>query len=97
MGRSFLATRLNRLGVAKLVEPTCSLGGLVVSKPFCACPGICGRVCCSAVGGFDLGRSFLATRLNRLGVAKLVEPACSLGGLVVSKPWWGCSGTWGWV
>ena len=32
--------------------------------------------------------------LLHLMSSKLLEPACSLCELVVSKPWWGCLGTW---
>ena len=38
--------------------------------------GVLGWVCCSGVGGFDSGRSFLAPRLNQRRGWKLVEPAC---------------------
>ena len=65
-----------------MVEPACSLCELVVSEP--------GGVVWFAFrswGGFDSGRSFLATRLNRLCHPRswLSRPA-SVSEWAVSKP-----------
>ena len=69
-GCSFLAARLNQLGERwKLVEPTCSLCELVVSKPRCGCLGTCGRVWLPDAGWFRHSRSLALTCwLNRLDV-----------------------------